>query len=154
THLGHRRSATPSPLSKSTLVDKIVRLWSEVDMRRREFLGLVGSAAAALPLTVWGQQTNRTYRIGILGPSRDAPVISTQYKAFVAELDGLGFREGRNLVIDYQRVDSTQGPFVAAGELMSKQPDLLWANGPEVALKAVVGASGSTPVIFLAVNFD
>jgi putative ABC transport system substrate-binding protein len=124
-------------------------------MKRREFLGLVGSAGLALPMAVRAQQPGKIYRIGILGPSRDAPVTSTQYQAFGAELDALGFSEGRNLAIDYQRIDGAQAPLVAAQELAKAQPDLFWANGPEAALQAVIGASGSSvPIIFLAVNFD
>jgi putative ABC transport system substrate-binding protein len=66
----------------------------------------------------------------------------------------LGFEEGKNLTIRYARVDDPRGPFVAATQLLRSPVDLIWANGPEVALQAVVGASGFVPIIVLAVNYD
>src|SRR5262249_45279077 len=50
--------------------------------------------------------------------------------------------------------DDPRGAFVAAAELMRSPVDLIWANGPEVALQAVVGASGFIPIVILAVNYD
>ena len=47
-----------------------------------------------------------------------------------------------------------RGPFVGAAELLRGQPDLIVAAGPEVALQAVVGASGHIPIVMFAVNFD
>jgi hypothetical protein len=47
-----------------------------------------------------------------------------------------------------------RGPFVATAELLRSPVDLIWANGPEVALHAVVGASGFVPIVILAVNYD
>ena len=65
-----------------------------------------------------------------------------------------GFREGQNIVVEYRAVDDPRGPFVGAAELMRTQPDLIVAAGPEVALQAVVGASGHIPIVMFAVNFD
>ena len=65
-----------------------------------------------------------------------------------------GFREGQNIVVEYRAVDDLRGPFVGAAELMRTQPDLIVAAGPEVALQAVVGASGHIPIVMFAVNFD
>jgi putative tryptophan/tyrosine transport system substrate-binding protein len=60
----------------------------------------------------------------------------------------------KNFTISYGRVDDPRGAFVAAAELMRSPIDLIWANGPEVALQAVVGASGFVPIVILAVNYD
>src|SRR5262249_37525225 len=49
---------------------------------------------------------------------------------------------------------AARGPFVATIELMRSQPDLVAALGTEVALQAVVGASGSVPIVFIAINYD
>jgi len=125
-------------------------------MRRREFILLLGGAAAvaAWPLTARAQQPERMRRIGVLGPSLSNPYPSTLYRAFLAQLRESGFSEGQNLVSDYQAVDDPRGPFVATIELMRSQPDLVVAIGPEVALQALVGASGSVPIVFTAVNYD
>jgi ABC transporter substrate binding protein len=123
-------------------------------MRRREFITLVGGAAATWPLATGAQQPDKVWRIGILGPSHDTPATAAQYQAFLAEMKALGFNEGKNFTINYGRVDDPRGAFVAAAELMRSPIDLIWANGPEVALQAVVGASGFVPIVFLAVNYD
>jgi putative ABC transport system substrate-binding protein len=66
-------------------------------------------------------------------------------------LHELGFSEGRNIVVDYRRVDDPRGAFAVAAELMR---DLIVATGPEVALQAVVGASRSVPIVIMAVQYD
>jgi putative ABC transport system substrate-binding protein len=123
-------------------------------MKRREFITLLGGAAAAWPLAARGQQAGKVWRIGILGPSLNAPSTAAQHQAFLAELKVLGFAEGQNFTIKHARVDDPRGAFVAAAELMRSPVDLVWANGPEVALQAVVGASGFIPIVILAVNYD
>jgi putative ABC transport system substrate-binding protein len=120
---------------------------------RRKFLATLGGAAA-WPLAARAQQPERMRRIGVLGPSLSNPYPSTLYRAFLAQLRESGFSEGQNLVSDYQAVDDPRGPFVATIELMRSQPDLVVAIGPEVALQALVGASGSVPIVFTAVNYD
>jgi putative ABC transport system substrate-binding protein len=100
------------------------------------------------------QQPGKIWRIGILGPSLNTPATAALYQAFLAELKALGFDEGKNLTINYARVDDTRGAFVAVAQLLRSPVDLIWANGPEVALQAVVGASGFVPIIILAVNYD
>jgi putative tryptophan/tyrosine transport system substrate-binding protein len=123
-------------------------------VRRRDFITLLGSAAAAWPLAAHAQQPAKIWRIGIVGPSLNVPTMAAQHQAFLAELNALGFSEGKNFTIEYARVDDPRGTFVAVAELMRSPPDLIWANGPEVALQAVVGASGFIPIVILAVNFD
>src|SRR5215468_9872815 len=123
-------------------------------MKRREFITLLGGAAAAWPLAARAQQAGKVWRIGILGPSPNTPGMIAQHQAFLAELNALGFTQGKNFTIEYARVDDPRGTFVAAAQLMRSPPDLIWANGPEVALQAVVGASGFIPIVILAVNYD
>jgi hypothetical protein len=67
------------------------------DMRRREFITLLGGAAATWPLVARAQEPGRIYRLGCLFTSpRDSP----HYLALFDELRRLGFIEGQNLVID------------------------------------------------------
>jgi len=121
---------------------------------RREFITLLGGAAVAWPLAARAQQAGKVWRIGILGPSLNVSTMAAQHQAFLAELKALGFSEGKNFTIEFGRVDDPRGAFVAAAELMGSPMDLIWANGPEVALQAVVGASGFIPIVILAVNYD
>jgi putative ABC transport system substrate-binding protein len=125
-----------------------------LNMRRREFISLIGGAAATWPLAARAQQAGKIWRIGILGPSLNVSTMAAQHQAFLAELKALGFSEGNNFTIEYGRVDDPRGTFVVAAEMMRSPKDLIWANGPEVALQAVVGASGFIPIVILAVNYD
>jgi putative ABC transport system substrate-binding protein len=122
-------------------------------LRRREFMTLLGGAAA-WPLVARAQQARTVVRIGVLGPRLSNPFPSTVYQAFLAQLRELGFNEGQNLIAEYQAMDDARGPFVATIELMRSQPDLVVAWGPEVVLQALVGASGSVPIVFIAINYD
>ena len=123
-------------------------------MRRRDFVALLGSGAVAWPLATHGQQAGKVIRIGFIGASLNSSAMAAQYQAFLKELHELGFSEGRNIVVDYRRLDDPRGPFAVAAELMRLQVDLIVATGPEVALQAVVGASRSIPIVILAVQYD
>jgi len=70
-----------------------------LDIKRREFITLLGGAAAAWPLVARAQQPGQTYRLGGLFPSpREAP----QNVAMFEELARSGFIEGQNLTIDWR----------------------------------------------------
>jgi len=124
-----------------------------LDLRRREFITVLGSAAA-WPLAARAQQPGKVIRIGFMGASLNSSAMAAQYQAFLTELQQLGFSEGRNIVVDYGRLDDPRGPFAVAAELMRLQVDLIVATGPEVALQAVVGASRSIPIVIMAVQYD
>jgi hypothetical protein len=64
---------------------------------RREFITLLGGAAAAWPVGVWAQEPGRTYRIGGLHQS---PRNVAHHNAFYAELERQGFIIGKNLAVD------------------------------------------------------
>ncbi|HEV2625890.1 MAG TPA: ABC transporter substrate-binding protein [Xanthobacteraceae bacterium] len=124
-------------------------------MRRREFITLVSGAAASWSLAARAQQSAPIAHIGYLGSALDAPVFAAGYPAFLAELRKLGFTEGQNLIVEHRRVD--KGPskaFAAAAEVIRSKVDVVVAFGPEIALKAAVTASQTTPIVMIAVNFD
>ena len=123
-------------------------------MKRRQFIGLLGATAVGSPLAARAQQAGKVYRIGILGTTITSPSMAVNHRAFLVELEKLGFSEGKNLLIEHRLVNDPRGAFVAAAELLRSQPDLVWANGPELALQAVIGASGFIPIVILAVNYD
>jgi putative ABC transport system substrate-binding protein len=123
-------------------------------VKRREFITLIGGAAAAWPLVARAQQAGKLIRIGFVGPSLNNPQPIALYRAFLGRLRDLGFTEEQNLTADYRGLDESRGPFVNAMELMRPHPDLIISLGPEVALQAVVSASAFIPVVFVAVNFD
>jgi putative ABC transport system substrate-binding protein len=122
-------------------------------VKRREFITLIGGAAA-WPLAARAQQTGKVVRLGFLGASLNAPATAGLFQQFLDELRDSGFSEGQNLIVEHRRVDDPRGTFGAAAELMRAQVDLIVAQGPEVALQAVVGASRSIPIVLQAINYD
>jgi ABC-type uncharacterized transport system substrate-binding protein len=68
-------------------------------MRRRDFISLIGGAAATWPLTAHTQQASRTFRLGVLSLSpRNAPWITALFDALKSD----GFIAGQNLTVDDQ----------------------------------------------------
>jgi ABC-type uncharacterized transport system substrate-binding protein len=125
-----------------------------INMRRRDFVGLITcSAALTWPFRAHAQQVEKIPRIGFLGPDR-ATAAPEVYQAFSSQLEKNGFREGQNIIVEYRAINDARGPFVGAAELLRSKPDLLVIAGPEVALQAVIGASGHIPIVMFAINFD
>jgi ABC-type uncharacterized transport system substrate-binding protein len=123
-------------------------------MRRREFMALLGCAISAPPFVARAREGGKIIRIGFFGSSLESRGMAEQYATFLARLREQGFDEGKDIVVDYRRIDDPRGPFASAAELMRSQVDLVVATGPESALQAVIGASRSIPVVFLAVQYD
>src|SRR6187549_908445 len=98
-------------------------------MTRREFITLLGGAAAAWPIAARGQQAERLRRVGVLmGIANDA-----EGKARVAALrDGLtdlGWIEGRNIEVEYRwAAGQTELIRRYAAELVSIRPDVIMSN--------------------------
>jgi len=113
-------------------------------MRRRDFITLVGSAAAAWPFSLRAQEAGRTYRIGGMSPSpRTAPYIA----AILDELGRSGFIEGQNLTIDWR----DYGPRIDlisefAADFAKAQVDVILALG-EPAIRAAQRATATIPIL-------
>ncbi len=97
-------------------------------MRRREFIALVGGAAAAYPFGVRAQQQGRIARVGILNyfDARYSRVVE-----FTESLREIGYVEGRNLVTIHRWADGQLNrlPGLAA-ELVASKIDVMIALGP------------------------
>ena len=124
-------------------------------MKRREFITLLGGAAA-WPLAARAQQAGRIARVGVLGPDlNNNPVSGPGYQVFLSELRKLGFTEGQNLVVEYRRTDEgLPKAFTGANEMVAAKADVLVANGPEIALQAATAARPAVPIVMLANNYD
>jgi putative ABC transport system substrate-binding protein len=105
-------------------------------------------------LTARAQQNGQIPRIGFLTPDPDSPLFAASYPAFLAELQKLGFTEGKRL-IEFRRADQgASKAFAAAAELIRSKADVVVTFGPEITLKAASAASQTIPIVMIAVNFD
>lgn len=124
-------------------------------MKRRDFITLLGGAAAAPLWPGAGRaQPKVIRRVGFLGGVNLIAPQSENYRAFLAQLDEMGFRAGRNVFVEYKGLSDPRGPAGSAGELLRSQPDVIVVTGPEVALQAVVAQAKSTPIVFLSTQYD
>src|SRR5712691_2005151 len=121
-------------------------------MRRREFITLLGGAAAAAPLAARAQQPDRIRRIGVLfGAAADEPDMQARLTAFVQGLQELGWTVGRNV-----RIDTRWGAGDAdrirkyAAELVALVPDVILAT-TSVTVGALQLVTRSVPIVFVQV---
>jgi putative tryptophan/tyrosine transport system substrate-binding protein len=121
-------------------------------MKRREFITLLGGAAAAWPLAARAQQPERVRRIGVL-INRPAADRESQagVTAFQQALQQLSWTDGRNLRIDIRWGESDADRYRKyAAELVALPPDVLLASGtPSVA--ALQHVTRALPIVFVSV---
>jgi putative ABC transport system substrate-binding protein len=117
-------------------------------MKRREFITLLGSAAATWPLAAGAQQPAKSYRVAYLAllAGQDATIV----KQRLAEL---GYNEGKNLVFDLRSAEgqSDRLPQVAA-DLVKTNPDVIVAGFGTATAKAMQAATATIPVVFTSVG--
>jgi putative tryptophan/tyrosine transport system substrate-binding protein len=116
-------------------------------MRRRNFIALLGGAAAAWPLVVRAQQVQPMKKLAILADASEAET-RPGLAAFRQELERAGWSEGRNLQSTVRWADGryNQIPAVAA-EIVKMNPDLIVAWGG-TGLRALLREAVSIPVVF------
>jgi len=117
-------------------------------MRRRDFITLLG-AAAARPFAARAQQGERKRRVGVLmGLAADDAQAQDRIAAFENGLRKLGWTDGRDLQIDYRRgggnTDLTRR---YAAELVALEPDVILASGGSV-VGALLQATRTVPIVF------
>jgi putative ABC transport system substrate-binding protein len=119
---------------------------------RREFLALIGGAAAAWPLAARAQQPERMRRIGML-MSQAANDMEGQARvaSFLQGLQGLGWSIGRNARIDVRwSAGNAEDVRKYAAELVVLQSEIILSNGTP-AVAALLQATRSVPIVFAAV---
>jgi putative tryptophan/tyrosine transport system substrate-binding protein len=120
------------------------------DMRRREFITLLGGVALAWPLVA---QAERIRRIGVLSPyPADDPEVMDRIVAFRQGMQERGWSEGRNLQIDYRWAGADPARIRSyAAELAGEPPDVIIAiASPSVA--ALRQATKTIPIVFVGIG--
>jgi putative ABC transport system substrate-binding protein len=121
-------------------------------MRRREFITLLGSAAATWPLAARAQQGERIRRIAVLMGTAEAALEKGQVAALFAGLDELGWKDGHNLRTDvrwWAGGPEQMQPVVA--DMLSSSPDVMIVS-TNLALAVLKPIAGNVPVVFLGVG--
>jgi putative tryptophan/tyrosine transport system substrate-binding protein len=122
------------------------------DIRRREFMILLGTAAAAWPLAARAQQPDRVRRVGVLMGIADDFEGQARIAVFRQALQALGWSEGRNVQFIYR----WSGGNVAharqlAKELLALRSDVILTNSTPVTV-AVRDTTRTTPTVFVQVS--
>src|SRR5262245_10013087 len=120
-------------------------------MRRREFITLVGSSAAAWPLAALAQQSERMRPIGVLnggGLDADDLDLKARIGAFENGLKQLGWTNGQNVRIDIRAgAGAPERLRRHAGELVALAPDVILATGAS-AVAPLLKATRTVPIVF------
>ena len=121
-------------------------------MRRREFITLLGGAAAAWPLAVRAQQGERMRRIGVLNTfASDDADGQARNAAFLQALQPLGWTVGRNVRIDYRwGAGDAASTRQNAAELVALRPDVVLTSGA-AGVAPLLEATQSVPIVFVLV---
>ena len=118
------------------------------DMRRREFITLLGGSAAGWPLTARAQQPERMRRIGVLmNFPADDPESQARVGAIAQGLSELGWTLGRNVRIDYRWATDSDRIRRHVTELLALAPDVIMANAT-VVMDPLLQATRSVPIVF------
>jgi putative tryptophan/tyrosine transport system substrate-binding protein len=118
-------------------------------VRRREFITIVGSAAASWPLAALAQQTDRVWRVAVIGAVSPLPAYLS---AFREALQQRGWTEGKNLSIDvrWPKGSFTQEPGLIP-EVLHTNVDVIVAWATPTAL-AARRATSTIPIVFLGIS--
>ena len=114
-------------------------------MRRRDFITLLGGAAATWPVVARAQQPDRVRRIGVLYayPETDQEALA-HVAAFREGLQKAGWADGRNIRIVYRGASTEEPRQRFAKELVALQPDLILSGGT-AATAALLRQTRSIP---------
>ncbi|MFZ0103352.1 MAG: ABC transporter substrate-binding protein [Pseudolabrys sp.] len=119
-------------------------------MRRRQFIGLVGSFAVTWPLEVRAQQAERVRRIGVLMSFGD-PTTQSYVTAFRSALTKLGWTEGNNLRTEVRWAAGDADKIRSfAKEIVDLRPDAIVGQSTPVVV-ALVRETQTIPIVFVNV---
>jgi hypothetical protein len=120
-------------------------------MKRREFITLLGGAAA-WPLAARAQQSaKKMLRVGtVSGTQKSSP----QWAAFLRRLAELGYQEGKTFTFDLVPAANEAEYETGYRTLAARELDIVLATGPEIALKSALAATRTLPIVMIAIDYD
>src|ERR1700738_2023890 len=121
------------------------------DMRRREFISLLGGAAAVWPLAARAQQPKKVPRLCFL-TFDPGTLQSNRFEAFFQGLHDLGYANGQNIAIDYLSAEGNGERFPAlAAECLRLKSDIIVVTTTPAA-QAAIAATRTIPIILIALG--
>jgi len=115
-------------------------------MKRREFITLLGGAAAAWPLAARAQQAGKVWRIGFLSAVA-CSAASGSYASFVQGMRELGYVEGKDFVIEWRSVEGKYERFREIAEEFVRLKVDVFVTGVTAALPALKRATTTIPIV-------
>jgi putative ABC transport system substrate-binding protein len=121
-------------------------------MQRREFITLLGGAAAAWPLATNAQQPATQLRIAIFHPAIPTTLLTetgggSAWRAFFAELRRLGYVEGENLIIERYSAEGHHERYAdLAREIVTRNPNLI-VTGTNPVVIVFAAATSAIPIV-------
>jgi putative tryptophan/tyrosine transport system substrate-binding protein len=119
-------------------------------MRRREFLGVLGGAAAAWPLAARAQQGELVRHVGVL-VAADGQLSQQRLNEFYREMQNLGWTKGTNIQFDVRLGDNTPARLRSlAAQLIAQKPDLALAVGSQ-SVEVLQRLAPTLSIVFVTV---
>jgi ABC-type uncharacterized transport system substrate-binding protein len=121
-------------------------------MKRRDFITLIGGAAATWPLAARAQRAGKIARLGYLSTAN--PRSALFFRAFEERLRDLGYIEGQNILIEYREAEGNVDrlPDLAADLVRLDVNVIVTATAP--ATRAAIRATTTIPILMVAINYD
>jgi putative tryptophan/tyrosine transport system substrate-binding protein len=122
-------------------------------VKRREFVTLLGGAAAAWPFAARAQQLPKMLRVGTVAVNN--PRSGGLWAPIEQGLRELGYVEEQNLTVEYINLNGRMdGVGEAMQELVRRKVDVIVSLGNETNLKSAMAATRTLPIVMVALDFD